>query len=49
VEALRMLMELARGPQTGVKPRLEAASRLHPRVARSLRRSAVKRRRPPRV
>jgi nicotinamide-nucleotide amidase len=49
VEALRMLMELARGPQAPVKPRREAASRLHPRVARSPRRSAVKRRRPTRV
>ncbi|GAC1345571.1 MAG: hypothetical protein NVSMB20_21170 [Bradyrhizobium sp.] len=48
VEALRMLMELARGPQA-VKPRREAASRLRPRVARSPRRSAVKRRRPPRA
>ena len=49
VEALRMLMELARGPQAPVKPRREAASRLHPRVARSPRRTAVKRRRPPRI
>jgi nicotinamide-nucleotide amidase len=49
VEALRMLMELARGPQAPKKPQREAASRLHPRVARSPRRSAVKRRRPPRV
>jgi nicotinamide-nucleotide amidase len=49
VEALRMLMELARGPQTSVKPHHEAASRQHPRVARSPRRSAVKRRRPPRA
>jgi len=49
VEALRMLMELARGPQALTKPRREAASRIHPRVARSPRRSAVKRRRPPRV
>ncbi|HXL47505.1 MAG TPA: nicotinamide-nucleotide amidohydrolase family protein, partial [Xanthobacteraceae bacterium] len=49
VEALRMLMELARGPQAPAKLRLAAASRLHPPVARSPRRSAVKRRRPPRV
>jgi nicotinamide-nucleotide amidase len=49
VEALRMLMELARGPQAPVKPRREAAHRLHPRAARSPRRSAVKRRRPPRA
>src|SRR3954464_4243224 len=44
VEALRMLMELARGPQAPAKPRREAASRLRPRVARSPRRGAVKRR-----
>jgi nicotinamide-nucleotide amidase len=49
VEALRMLTELARGPQAATKPRREAASRLRPRVARSPRRSAVKRRRPPRA
>jgi nicotinamide-nucleotide amidase len=48
VEALRMLMELARGPQALAKPRRDAASRLRPRVARSPRRHAVKRRRPPR-
>src|SRR3954467_3585358 len=48
VEALRMLIELARGPQAPAKPRL-AASRLHLRAARSPRRSAVKRRRPPRA
>ena len=35
VEALRMLMELARGPQASVKPRREAVSRLRPRVAPS--------------
>jgi nicotinamide-nucleotide amidase len=49
VEALRMLIELARGPQPPVKPRAAvSASRL--RVARSPRRTAVKRRRaaPPR-
>jgi nicotinamide-nucleotide amidase len=49
VEALRMLMELARGPQTATKPRRETLSRLHPRVARTPRRNAVKRRRPPRA
>jgi nicotinamide-nucleotide amidase len=48
VEALRMLMDLARGPQAATKPRREAASRLRPRIARSPRRGAVKRRRPPR-
>src|SRR5271169_3464811 len=47
VEALRMLMEVARGPQ--VAPRREAASRMRPRVARSPRRNAAKRRRPPRT
>jgi nicotinamide-nucleotide amidase len=48
VEALRMLMELARGPHAVVKPRQETVSRLRPRVARAPRRHAVKRRRPPR-
>ena len=48
VEALRMLMELARGPRAAVKPKREAASRLRPRVVRTPRRGAVKRRRPPR-
>jgi nicotinamide-nucleotide amidase len=48
VEALRMLTELARGPQVHAKPRLEAASRIRPRVARSPRRGTAKRRRPPR-
>lgn len=47
VEALRMLMELARPPQAA-KPRRETASRLRPRVARSPRSHAAKRRRPPR-
>ena len=47
VEALRMLMELARGPQAAAKPRREASQRLRPRVARSPRRHAVKRPRPP--
>ena len=46
VEALRMLVELARGPQT--KPRRESVSRLRPRVARTSRLHPVKRRRPPR-
>ncbi|MGA7806185.1 CinA family protein [Bradyrhizobium sp.] len=49
VEALRMLTELARGPQVNAKPRREAATRLRPRVARSPRRLAAKRRRPPRA
>jgi nicotinamide-nucleotide amidase len=45
VEALRMLIELAR-PQTAVKPKRAAASRLRPRVARSPRLHPVKRPRP---
>ena len=49
VEALRMLTELARGPQVHAKPRLEAASRIRQRVARSPRRGTAKRRRPPRA
>jgi nicotinamide-nucleotide amidase len=50
VEALRMLMELARGPQVSKKPQRETASRLRPRAVRSLRGgTAVKRRRPPRA
>jgi len=49
VEALRMLMEVARGPQAARKPRREATSPHHPRVARKARRVAVKRRRPPRT
>ncbi|MDD1529015.1 CinA family protein [Bradyrhizobium sp. WBOS7] len=51
VEALRMLMELARGPQAQAKPKRAAAvTRLRPRVTRSPRRHAAKRRppRPPR-
>jgi nicotinamide-nucleotide amidase len=48
VEALRMLMELARGPQQ-VKPKRAAVSRIRPRAVRTPRRHAVKRRRPPRV
>lgn len=47
VEALRMLMDLARGPQVATKPQRAAASRLRPRATRSPRRHAVKRR-PPR-
>ena len=49
VEALRMLMELARGPQAAAKPRRAAVSRLRPRAVRSPRRHAVKRPRPPRA
>jgi nicotinamide-nucleotide amidase len=48
LEALRMLIELARGPQAPVKARRENASRLRQRVARAPRRTALKRRRPPR-
>jgi nicotinamide-nucleotide amidase len=48
VEALRMLMELARGPRATVKPRPEPTLRVHPRLTRTSRRGAVKRRRPPR-
>ena len=48
VEALRMLLELARGPQVQAKPRREDVSRVRLRVARSARRHPVKRRRPPR-
>jgi len=44
-----MLTELARGPQANAKPRREAASRIYPRLARTPRRGAVKRRRPPRA
>src|SRR4051794_29895934 len=49
VEALRMLMELARGPHPPPNPRREATSRLRPRVARSSRGTTVKRRRPTRA
>jgi nicotinamide-nucleotide amidase len=49
VEALRMLMELARGPQPAAKPHREVASRVQLRTARSLRRTSVKRRRPTRA
>jgi nicotinamide-nucleotide amidase len=47
VEALRMLMELARGPQQ-VKPRRAPVSRLRPRAVRTPRRHPAKRRPPPR-
>jgi nicotinamide-nucleotide amidase len=49
VEALRMLMELARGPQAPTKTHRATATRLRPRVARTPRGTAVKRRRPPRA
>jgi nicotinamide-nucleotide amidase len=45
VEALRMLMEIARGPQQA-KPKRAAVSRIRPRATRSLRRHTVKRRGP---
>ncbi len=45
VEALKMLMELARGPQPPVKRPREAVHRLRPRASRTPRRSAGKRRR----
>ena len=45
VEALRMLIELARGPQAPAKPQRETTSRLRPGRPPP-RRSAVKRRRP---
>jgi len=48
VEALRMLIELAR-PQTTVKPKRAAATRLRPRVARSPRLHPAKRPRRPRA
>src|SRR6201995_2376149 len=48
VEALRMLMELAGGPQAAKKPARETATHLRHRVSRSPRRHAVKRRRTPR-
>src|SRR6201987_2893479 len=48
VEALRMLMELARGPQAAAKPQRAAGSRTRPRVTRSPRGHAAKRRRPTR-
>ena len=48
VEALRMLMDLARGPQAGTKTRRAAVTRLRPRAARTTRRTTDKRRRSPR-
>jgi nicotinamide-nucleotide amidase len=49
VEALRMLMELARGPQAPTKARRPAITRLRPRAAtRTTRRTTDKRRRTPR-
>ncbi len=47
IEALRMLMEMARGPKVA-KPKRAAVSRVRPRVTRTPRRHAMKRRRPPR-
>ena len=44
VEALRMLLELARGPQASAKPQRAAVSRIRPRVTRSPRGHAAKRR-----
>jgi nicotinamide-nucleotide amidase len=44
VEALRMLMELARGPQAPAKPQRAAVSRVRPRVTRSPRGHTAKRR-----
>ena len=48
VEALRMLMELARGPQQA-KPKRAAVSRIRPRATRTPRRHALKRRSRPRA
>jgi nicotinamide-nucleotide amidase len=45
VEALRMLLEIARGPLQA-KPKRAAVSRIHPRVVRTPRRHALKGRRP---
>jgi len=47
VEALRMLMEMARGPQQP-KPKRTTVSRIRPRATRTPRRHATKRRRPTR-
>jgi nicotinamide-nucleotide amidase len=47
VEALRMLMEMARGPKA-VKPKRATVARIRPRVIRTPRRHAVKGRRSPR-
>ena len=49
VEALRMLIDLARGPQPSKKPRREPVSRLRPRIGRTVRRAAAKSRRTPRA
>jgi nicotinamide-nucleotide amidase len=48
VEALRMLMELARGPQQA-KSKRAAVSRIRPRATRTPRRHALKRRPRPRA
>ncbi len=45
VEALKILMEMARGPQPPIKRPRAAAHRLRPRVSRTPRRTAGKRRR----
>jgi nicotinamide-nucleotide amidase len=45
IEALKMLLEMARGPKPPVKRPRAAAHRPHPRVSRTPRRSAGKRRR----
>jgi nicotinamide-nucleotide amidase len=45
IEALKMLLEMARGPKPPVKRPRAAAHRSHPRVSRTPRRSAGKRRR----
>ncbi|ABD07588.1 CinA-like [Rhodopseudomonas palustris HaA2] len=47
VEALRMLLEVARGPKPAVKAKRTAATGLHKRVARSPRRTAASKRVPP--
>jgi nicotinamide-nucleotide amidase len=48
LEALRMLMEMARGPQAA-KPKRAAVSRIRRRAVRAARRHAAKGRRPPRA
>src|SRR5262249_6337786 len=45
IEALRMLMEMARGPKPP-KPKPAAGSRIRPRATRAARRHAAKARRP---
>ena len=47
IEALRMLMEMARGPKAAT-PKRAAVTRSRPRVTRTAGRHAAKRRRPPR-